>query len=140
MTAPGVMHVSPIAGSPAQQRILSLLREHGSIGATTREIVELANVCAVSAWMHALKVNGLEYRKVWEGVNKNGANVVRYFIVADRTGWADPSIPVAEQWASNILKRVNAEPLRINQVPFVASRYEITLDDYSSPAPRRRGA
>jgi len=106
----GEMHVGPIKTSPAQQRILAMFHKRGDVGITTREIIELCDVCAVNTWLHALKINGLIYRKVNEGKNANGAMVIRYFLVQDNTGW------------------INGEQLRTIHVP---NRFLLTAEDFA---------
>lgn len=52
------MHAAKLSDSPRLQRVLAFLRERGKRGATTFEIINVANVVAVNSAISELRVNG----------------------------------------------------------------------------------
>jgi predicted metal-dependent TIM-barrel fold hydrolase len=80
MRATGRMHSARLENSPRLQRVLSLLRVRGSQGATTREIVEHANVCAVNSVISELRTAGVTIQCRMEARSAGGASIYRYWL------------------------------------------------------------
>jgi len=53
------VHSATIASSPRLQRVLAFLKKVGQLGATTRDIVTGADVCAVNSCIAELRANGI---------------------------------------------------------------------------------
>lgn len=86
MRATGHIHAAKLDASPRLQRVLSFLRIRGSQGATTREIVEHADVCAVNSIISELRTAGIEVHCKMDGRSPSGASVYRYSLM-------QPSLP-----------------------------------------------
>lgn len=71
-------HFSRLENSPALQRILALLRERGSVGATSRELARECEVVAPSTWVSNLRYLGYTIERVAERTTANGSRVNRY--------------------------------------------------------------
>jgi hypothetical protein len=52
------MHAAKISRSNRLLRVLNLLQARGSRGATTRDIIDAAHVCAVNSVVAELRANG----------------------------------------------------------------------------------
>lgn len=77
MRATGKIHAAKLESSPRLQRVLSFLRVRGAQGATTREIVQHADVCAVNSICDELRVNGFKITGEWVEV-PGGGRAFRY--------------------------------------------------------------
>ena len=81
MRPTGTIHAARLAGSPRLQRLLAYLRDRGGQGATTREIIEGAGICAVNSAIDELRANGIHIAPaVCEGRGPGGGMVYRYRI------------------------------------------------------------
>ncbi|MDQ2999859.1 MAG: hypothetical protein M3Y08_01160 [Fibrobacterota bacterium] len=74
---PGI-HYANLAKSPRLQRLLAYLRVCGSQGATTREIIDGADICAVNSAVCELKKQGFAIVCQMEGRTVSGSSVFRY--------------------------------------------------------------
>lgn len=76
---PGI-HFASLATSKRLQRVLTALQAAGAHGLTTREIVALADVCAVNSAICELRRNGFPTECRMEGRTDSGASVFRYIL------------------------------------------------------------
>ena len=60
-------------------RLNDYLRDCGATGATTLEIMERANICAVSASISELRRNGKAIDCEYQGKSQSGGKVYRYW-------------------------------------------------------------
>lgn len=67
MRPTGKIHAATLAASPRLQRVLAFLRERGPAGATTREIVVCAQVCAVNSCVDEIRESGVGIDCTMEG-------------------------------------------------------------------------
>lgn len=74
------MHKATLT-SPRLQRVLELLKDRGPRGATTREIVNHADVCAVNSIIAELRANCIAIETIDEGINERGSHVYRYRLI-----------------------------------------------------------
>lgn len=77
-----MMHVAKLEKSKRLQAILSLLRERGPAGATTREISEFSGALNPATEVSALRHNGVSVSCEYQGRTDNGSKVYRYWVVA----------------------------------------------------------
>lgn len=70
--------------SPRAKRVLEYLTMH--LSATTKEIEDMCQVAAARDYIRRLRDHGVKIQTVEEGLNKNGARVVRYKLVLDEVG------------------------------------------------------
>ena len=61
------MHYAKLENSDRLRRVLAFLRSRGSRGATTREIVQGANVLACNTVIDEIRANGFDIECVQEG-------------------------------------------------------------------------
>ena len=73
------MNSARLENSERLRRVLDLLQSRGAEGATTREVIELADCAAVSAAMKELKDNGHDHACQYEGETESGCSVYRYW-------------------------------------------------------------
>lgn len=78
------MHVGSLAGSPAMQRVLALLRQRGVEGATTQTINDDAHVTAASTWISGLRGLGFGIIRKYEP-GHGPARVHRYWLCEEKT-------------------------------------------------------
>lgn len=76
------MHVAKLENSKRLQAILSLLRERGEAGATTREISEFSGALNPATEVSALRHNGVGVACEYQGRTDTGAKVYKYWLVA----------------------------------------------------------
>lgn len=74
------MHQESIATSKRLQRVIQALKDYPE-GLTTREIMLLADVCAVSAVISELRAEGFNITCEYIGRTDKGASVFRYKLV-----------------------------------------------------------
>lgn len=74
------IHYARLSNSPRLQRLLAFLRSCGFIGASTREIIRGADVCAVNTCIDELRANGFQIECRAQGRSRDGASVYRYFL------------------------------------------------------------
>ena len=80
------MHAGKVESSDRLQRVLALLRARGSKGATTRDILEVAHVCAVNSIIAELRVNGFHIDCQYVGRTEEGGRIYRYTLVEAQPG------------------------------------------------------
>jgi predicted ArsR family transcriptional regulator len=80
------MHAAKVEKSERLKRVLQLLRSRGSKGATTREIIEAAQVCAVNSIIAELRANGFHIECRFEQRTDRGAAIYRYTLVEKAQG------------------------------------------------------
>lgn len=78
MSRTGSIHFARLEKSPRLQRLLAFLRDCGQAGATTREIIDGADVCAVNSAVCELNRQGFKITCVMEGRTYEGSSVFRY--------------------------------------------------------------
>ena len=71
------MHQASIATSKRLQRVIQALKDYPN-GLTTKEIILLADVCAVSACVSELRAEGVDVTCEYIGRTERGASVFRY--------------------------------------------------------------
>lgn len=76
------MHYGRLATSPRLQRVLEVLQQRGSTGATTRELIDLTDCCAINSIVSELRANGILIDAEDEGINERGSRVFRYRLIA----------------------------------------------------------
>lgn len=82
MRPTGKIHAARLEASPRLQRVLAFLRIRGSQGATTREIIEHADVCAVNSIIEELRENGLRIDGAYDPRAASGVKAFRYRLAA----------------------------------------------------------
>lgn len=80
------MHAAKVEKSRRLQRVLELLRSRGPRGATTREIRDVADVCAVNSIIAELRANGLHVDCEFVERHSNGSAIYRYTLVEAKPG------------------------------------------------------
>ena len=75
----GRIHAAQLSRSPRLQRVLAFLRERAAVGATTREIIQKADVCAVNTIIQELRENGFTIDGEW--IPAGEAMAYRYRLV-----------------------------------------------------------
>lgn len=92
----GHIHAADPAKSGRLKRVLDLLRSRGAVGATTREIIRLADVCAVNAIVPELRQNG--FTITCETKLEGDVRVARYRLIeggeSRHEPQPDPDLPV----------------------------------------------
>lgn len=73
-----MIHYAALENSPRLQRVRDFLVSRGSLGATTHEIIVLANVCAVNTAISELRANGLKIDCEYERETETRSRVHRY--------------------------------------------------------------
>ena len=86
-TTTGRMHSASVDRSDRLQRMRDLLHARAAIGATTREIILAADVCAVSAVASELRENGIGVVCLPEGRTES-SNAHRYWLEEFAPEWA----------------------------------------------------
>lgn len=74
------MHAATLDTSERLARVLALLKRRGGRGATTREIIAEAKVCAVNSIVAEIRANGVAVECRYEGKTEDGSRVYRYAI------------------------------------------------------------
>lgn len=74
------MNHATLAKSERLSRVLAMLRRRGGRGATTREIIAEAQVCAVNSIVAEIRANGVDVLCEYEGTTEDGSRVYRYVI------------------------------------------------------------
>lgn len=74
----GKIHAARLEASPRLQRVLAFLKIRGPAGATTREIVEHARVCAVNSCVDELREGGFQISGEWDRTHQAGEKAFRY--------------------------------------------------------------
>lgn len=75
------MHAARIEKSKRLQRVLELLRSRGRKGATTRDIIDVAHVCAVNSIIAELRANGFVIDCSFVQRLPTGAAIYRYTLI-----------------------------------------------------------
>lgn len=75
------MNAASLHRSGRLQRVKAFLESRRERGATTREIIAEANVCAVNSVVSELRSNGVQIDCKNEGLNDQGAAIFRYKII-----------------------------------------------------------
>ena len=75
------IHYAKLEKSPRLQRMLDFLRERGHRGATTREIIECADICAVGTSADELRCNGFNVTCDFEGQTISKSKIFRYRLI-----------------------------------------------------------
>ena len=75
------MHYSKLATSPRLQRLLALLKERGSKGATSIELHEATGALNVATEASSLRHNGFEIECKRDGTSAEGAKIYRYRLI-----------------------------------------------------------
>ena len=70
------MKFGKVSGSPAQRRILKLLKD--KLPHTTRQIQEKANVCNPATWISALNMQGYDIECKYRGTDEHGSKIYTY--------------------------------------------------------------
>ena len=73
------MHAANLRSSERLQKVLDFLKNRGTEGATTMEIVKGCGVCAVNSIIAELRQNG--YTITCKQGNVDGARVARYKLI-----------------------------------------------------------
>lgn len=76
-------HAARISSSPRLRRTLDFLRSRGKRGATTFEIIQHAQVCAVNSIIHELRENELTIPCTFERIADDGARIYRYTLIEE---------------------------------------------------------
>jgi hypothetical protein len=77
------LHAARVEKSKRLQRVLVFLGKRGEAGATTREIQDHANLCAVNTAISELRKNGYRITcTAVKGKRKDGARIYKYVLVA----------------------------------------------------------
>jgi hypothetical protein len=95
MSRTGSIHFADINKSPRLQRVLLALFEAGDDGLTTRDIIERANVCAVSSAVCELNRNGYLVKCTPEGRSK-GSNIFRYHFFPEEKNDMKKFLPISQ--------------------------------------------
>jgi len=77
----GKSHSAKLENSPRLRRVLEFLRGRGYAGATTREIIEGAKVCAVNSAVDELRDNGYTIMCNQERIPGENSRVYRYVFI-----------------------------------------------------------
>jgi hypothetical protein len=80
------MHAARIEKSGRLRRVLELLREKRSEGATTRDIIDVAHVCAVNSIVSELRANGFRIECDFDRRGEDGSAIYRYVLSDDEQG------------------------------------------------------
>lgn len=75
------MHAAKIDKSDRLMRVLEFLHQRGKAGASTREIIREANVCAVNSIVAEIRANGIIVDCECEGTTEAGGRIYRYRVV-----------------------------------------------------------
>ena len=73
------MNFGKVSGSPAQRRILALLKD--GLAYSTREIQRRANVCNPATWISALNAQGYNIVCQYAGQNNPGYKIYIYQLI-----------------------------------------------------------
>lgn len=76
------LHYAKLSTSPRLQSVLEYLDQCGTMGATTRSIIQHCEVCAVSSIIAELRANGLQIQCEDLGLNMNRQRVFKYQLLA----------------------------------------------------------
>lgn len=77
-----MMHAASLAESPRLRTVVELLLRVGPRGATTREIIEAAEVCAVNSVVSEIRKNGIGVECRYERTTKTRQRVYRYILIS----------------------------------------------------------
>ena len=79
-----MIHFAKLEKSERLQRIYNLLRERGSVGATTLEITQKCDTVCAGSGVAELRANKKKIKAVPERETGTGRRVFRYFLEAEK--------------------------------------------------------
>ena len=72
------IHAANPETSRRLKRVLNWLKDKGTLGATTRELIDGTGFCAINSIVSELRASGISVDCRCEGVSGEGARIYRY--------------------------------------------------------------